>query len=224
MSLGRGLKLACTRISRASDGSPGRQRDTPRRATRVCHVGAMQHFVEGQGKEAPAKRRKLLLASFGRGLSRLVEILFAQRLQQIQVLLAQLKILLSNLGERRIGAGIRDGFGVLAKVLLPLCSGILVSEKYRRDRALKQREMAEDPERVAAAVRCRKSRCGAAHLINYAEHRSIRNGQREFNGLFRLHLFSSWNCLPLSITIPGGARIRVVPHSLVAAGHDDGGR
>src|SRR5712675_1363688 len=152
MSLGRGLRLACTRISRASDGSPGRQRDTPRRTTRVGHVGAMQHFVQGQGKEAPAERRKLLLASFGRCLSRLVEILFAQRLQQVQVLLAQLKILLSNLGERRIRAGIRDGFGVLAKILLPLCSGILVSEEYRRDRALNQREMAEDPQRVAATI------------------------------------------------------------------------
>jgi hypothetical protein len=52
-----------------------------------------------------------------------------------------LKIFLSNLGKRWIRAGIGDGFRMLTKVLLPLCRGILVSEKYRWDRALNQREV-----------------------------------------------------------------------------------
>jgi hypothetical protein len=52
-----------------------------------------------------------------------------------------LTILLPNLGERWIRAGIGDGFRALTKVLLPLCRRILVSEKYCRDQALNQREM-----------------------------------------------------------------------------------
>jgi pimeloyl-ACP methyl ester carboxylesterase len=32
---------------------------------------------------------------------------------------------------------------------------------------------------VAPAIRCRKRRWGAAHLVDYAQHRSIRNGQRD---------------------------------------------
>src|SRR5205807_7924976 len=103
-------------------------------------------------------------------------------------------ILLSNLGERWIRTGIGDRFRVLTEKLLPFCRGILLSEKYRRDHPLDQCKVTEDPERVTPAIWCRKRRCSVAHLVDYAQHRSIRNGQRELNSVFRVHFLSSWNC------------------------------
>src|SRR6267142_504963 len=193
---------------RMSRPSAGGQRRAPSRTPRVSHVAAMHRLVQGQHEEALPVSGELPLQPLWWRFRRLVEVRFAQRLQQLQVLLAQLTILLPNLGERWIRAGIGDGFRALAKVLLPLRRGILVSEKYRRDRALNQREMTQNPERVTSAVRCRKRRCRAAHLVNYTEHGSVRNSQCEFNNVFRLHFLSAWNCLPLSITAPGRARIR----------------
>jgi hypothetical protein len=67
---------------------------------------------------------ELSFPSFGRRLSRLVEVGLTQRFQNVQVPFAQLKILFSNVSEGWIGAGIGDGFRVLAKVLLPLCRGV----------------------------------------------------------------------------------------------------
>src|SRR6267142_725258 len=209
---------------RMSRPSAGGQRRAPSRTPRVSHVAAMHRLVQGQHEEALPVSGELPLQPLWWRFRRLVEVRFAQRLQQLQVLLAQLTILLPNLGERWIRAGIGDGFRALAKVLLPLRRGILVSEKYRRDRALNQREMTQNPERVTSAVRCRKRRCRAAHLVNYTEHGSVRNSQCEFNSLFRLHFLSSWNCLPLSITAPGRARIRGPATFLGAVGHDYRGR
>src|SRR4030088_1023754 len=107
----------------------------------------MHRLVQGQHEEALSVRGELALPSSGRRFGRLVEIGLAQRLEKLQVLFAQLKILLPNLGEGWIRAGLGDGFRVLAKVLLPFCRGILVSEKYGRDHALHQREMPQPPER-----------------------------------------------------------------------------
>src|SRR5882724_9891030 len=119
----------------------------------------MHSLVQGQHEEALPAGSELLLAPFRRRLRRLVEVRIAHRLQKLQVLLAQLLILLSNLGDGWIRAGIGNRFRVLTKVRLPFSRGILISEKYRRDRALNQREVTEDPERVAPAIRCRKGRC-----------------------------------------------------------------
>src|SRR5258705_9090605 len=163
----RGPSPPVVRISRASDCGPCREPCTPNRTPRVGRVAAMHRLVQRKRKEASPVGGELLLPSLGRRLGRLVEVRLAQRLQKLQVLFAQLTILLSNLGEGWIRIGISHGFRALAKVLLPLSGGILVSEKYRRDRTLDQREMAQDPERVAPAVRCRKRRCGAAHLVDY---------------------------------------------------------
>jgi hypothetical protein len=58
--------------------------------------------------------------------------------------------------------------------------GILFREECRWNHALNQREMTEDPERVAPAVRRRKRRCSLAHIVDYTQHRSIGNGQRKF--------------------------------------------
>src|SRR5437867_13120098 len=101
----------------------------------------MHGLVEGQCEEALPERSELALPSFGRRLGRLVEILFAQGLQKLQVLLAQLKVFFTNLGEGRVSPRIRDGFGVLTKILLPRCRGILGSEKYGRNHALNERTM-----------------------------------------------------------------------------------
>src|SRR5258707_14925941 len=127
----------------------------------------MHRLMQGQHEEALPVRGELLLASLGRRRGQLAEVRVAQRLQKFQVLLPQLKIFLANLGERRIRAGIADRLRVLTKVLLPLCRGILFSEKYRRDRAFYQCEMTQNPEWVAAAIRCGKRHCGAAHLVDY---------------------------------------------------------
>jgi hypothetical protein len=70
----------------------------------------MHRLVQGQHKEALHVRSELSLPSLGRRLGRLVEIGLGQRLQNVQVPFAQLKILLSNLSEGWIGAGIGDGF------------------------------------------------------------------------------------------------------------------
>jgi hypothetical protein len=86
----------------------------------------MHRLVQGQHKEALPVRSELSLPSLGRRLGRLVEIGLGQRLQNVQVPFAQLQILLSNLSEGWIGAGIGDGFRVLAKVLLPLCRGFFL--------------------------------------------------------------------------------------------------
>jgi hypothetical protein len=96
----------------------------------------MHRLVQGQHEEALPVSGELPLQPLWWRFRRLVEVRFAQRRQKLQVLLTQLKILFSNLGERWIRASIGDGFRALTKVLLPLCRGILVSEKYRRDRAL----------------------------------------------------------------------------------------
>src|SRR5438477_11612864 len=149
----------------------------------------MHRLVQSQCEEALPVGGELPLPSFGRRLSRLVEVLFAQGLQKLRILLAQLLVLLSNLDEWRIGARIRNGFGVLTKVLMPLCRGILGSEKYGRNHALDQRKMAQNPQRVAPSIRRGKCRCGAAHLVDYAQHCSIRNGHCELNSVFREHFF-----------------------------------
>src|SRR5260370_37439665 len=106
-------------VSRLSVGGVWRRRP-PSRAAGVGRVAAMHRLVQRQHEEALSIRGELALPSFGRRLGRLVEIGLAQRLEKLQVLFAQLKILLPNLGEGWIRAGIGDGFRVLAKVLLPL--------------------------------------------------------------------------------------------------------
>src|SRR5260370_25309414 len=138
----------------------------------------MHRLVQGQHKEALPVRSELLFPSLGGSLSRLVEVGLAQRLQNVQVPFAQLKILLSNLSEGWICAGICDGFRVLSKVLLPLCRGVFFCEECCWNHALNQREMTEDPQRVAPAVRPRKRRSSIAHLLVYTQHRSIRHRQR----------------------------------------------
>ena len=90
----------------------------------------MHRLVQGQHKEALPVGGEFFLPSFGRRLRRLIEIRFAQGLQKFQVALAQLTILLSNLGELWIGFGIGDRFRVLTEKLLPFCCGILLSKKY----------------------------------------------------------------------------------------------
>src|SRR5216683_2198623 len=127
----------------------------------------MHRLVQRQHKEALPVGSELLLPSLGRRESGLVEVGLAQRLQEVQVLFAQLKILLSNLSEGWICAGIGDGFRVLAKVLLPFCRRIFLCEECGWNHALNQREMTEDPERVAPAVRRRKRRCSVAHIVDY---------------------------------------------------------
>jgi hypothetical protein len=81
----------------------------------------MHRLVQGQHQEALPVSGELPLPPLGRRFRRLVEVRLAQRLQKLQVLLAQLKVLLSNLGEGRIRAGIVDRLRVLTKVLLPFC-------------------------------------------------------------------------------------------------------
>src|SRR5689334_15897964 len=178
----------------------------------------MHRLVQGQHEEALPVGGEFPLPSSGWRLSRLVEIGLAQRIEKLQVLFPQLKVLLPNLVEWWIRAGIGDRFRVLAKVLLPLCRGILVSEKYGRDHALNQREMTQHPERVAPAIRSRKCSYGATHLVDYTQHCPIRNSHRKLNSLFRLHFLSSWNRLPLSIPIPRRFMIRVLRYSLRAVG------
>ena len=68
----------------------------------------MHRLVQGQHKEALSIGSELPLPSLGRRESGLVEVSLAQRLQNVQVPFAQLKILLSNLSEGRICAGICD--------------------------------------------------------------------------------------------------------------------
>src|SRR6267378_5534398 len=147
--------------------SAGGQRRAPSRTPRVSHVAAMHRLVQGQHEEALPVSGELPLQPLWWRFRRLVEVRFAQRLQQLQVLLAQLKILLSNLGERWIPFGIGDGFRALTEKLLPFCRGILISKKCSRNHALNQCEMTEHPQRVAPAVRRWKRRCGAAHLVDY---------------------------------------------------------
>src|SRR5215472_5651363 len=155
------------RISRALVGDGCRQ-CTPSRTSRVGHVAAMHRLVHGQHEEALPVGGELPLPSLGWRFRRLVQVRLAQRLQKLQILLAQLQILLSNLGEGWIRAGIGYRFRVLTEKLLPFCRGILLSEKYRRDHPLNQCEVTENPERVTPAIRCRKRRCSAAHLVDYA--------------------------------------------------------
>src|SRR5258708_24376096 len=127
----------------------------------------MHGLVQGQHKEALPIGGELSLPSLGRRESGLVEVGLAQRLQNVQVPFAQLKILLSNLSEGWICAGICDGFRVLAKVLLPLCRGGFFCEECRWNHALNQRQMPANPERVASAVLRRNQRCRLAHLVDY---------------------------------------------------------
>src|SRR5207245_3434096 len=139
----------------------------------------MHRLVQGQHEEALPVSGELPLSSLRRGLCRLVEVRLAQRLQKLQVLFAQLTILLPNLGERWIRFCISDGFRALTEKLLPFCRGILVSEKYRRNHALNQREMTEDPERVAPAIRCRKRRCGrSSRRLHLARISQTKNRKR----------------------------------------------
>src|SRR5258708_3813215 len=85
----------------------------------------MHRLVQGQHEEPLPVGSELLLATFRRHLGRLVEVRLAQRLQNLQVLLAQLKILLSSLGNGWIGAGIGDRFRVLTKVRCHSAAGFL---------------------------------------------------------------------------------------------------
>src|ERR1700747_2461255 len=101
----------------------------------------MHRLVQGQREEALPVGSELPLPSLGWRVRRLVEIHFAQRLQKLQILLAQVQILLSNLGEGWIRARVGNSFRVLTEKLLPFCRGILLSEEYRRDHALDQREV-----------------------------------------------------------------------------------
>jgi hypothetical protein len=77
----------------------------------------MHRLVQGQHKEALPVRSELSLPSLGRRLGRLVEIGLGQRLQNVQVPFTQLKILLSNLSEGWIGAGIGVGNVVAASLI-----------------------------------------------------------------------------------------------------------
>ena len=154
----------------------------------------MHGLVQGQHKEALPIGSELSLPSLGRRESGLVEVGLAQRLQNVQVPFAQLKIVLSNLSERWICARICDWFRGLAKVLLPLCRGGFLREECRWNHALNQREMPEDPERVAPAVRRRKRPCSVAHIVDYTQHRSIRNAKRKFDSVFHVHFRFSLNC------------------------------
>src|SRR5712692_3833313 len=130
----------------------------------------MHRLVQGQHQEALPISSELLLPSLGWRLGRLVEIIFAERVQKLQVPLPQFEILLSNLGERWIRAGITDRFRALSEVLLPLRHGILISEEHPWDHAFNHCEMPEDPQRMAPAVRRRERRSGVAHLVDNAEH------------------------------------------------------
>src|SRR5882672_1146100 len=50
--------------------------------------------------------------------------------------------------------------------------------------------MAEDPERMASAVRRRKCCREVAHLVDYAEHGFVRCGKSDSDSVFRLHFLS----------------------------------
>src|SRR5258705_9093116 len=211
--------------TRRASGGLCCERYTAGRTPGVSQVATMHRLVQGQHKEALPVRSELSLPSLGRRLGRLVEIGLGQRLQNVQVPFAQLKILLSNLSEGWIGAGIGDGFRVLAKVLLPLCRGVFFCEECRWNYALNQREMPEDPERVAPAVRRRKRRCSVAHLVDYTEHHSVRNAQCKFNGVFHVHCLFSLNCPSCSVIRLWGDRgYAALQHSSGGLGDDDSGR
>src|SRR5216683_366299 len=81
-------------ISRASVGGLCRERCTPSRTSRIGHVAAMHRLVQGQHEKALPISSELPFPPFGRRFRRLVEVRIAQRLKKLQVLLAQLKILL----------------------------------------------------------------------------------------------------------------------------------
>src|SRR5258708_5080570 len=127
----------------------------------------MHRLVQGQHEEALPESGELPLPALGWRFRRLVEVRLAQRLQKLQVLFAQLKILLSNLGEGWIPFGIGDGFRALTEKLLPFCPGILISQKCRGTHAPNQCEMPHPPRGGPPAVRRWKRRCGAAHLVDY---------------------------------------------------------
>src|SRR5207245_7960756 len=74
-----------------------RERCTHRCTPRVRHVAAVHRLVQGQHEEALPVGGEFLLPSFGWRLCRPVEVLLAQGLQKLQVPLAQLTILFSNL-------------------------------------------------------------------------------------------------------------------------------
>src|SRR5438445_12861239 len=101
----------------------------------------MHRLVQRQRQEAATEGSELPLPSLGWRFGWLIQVLLAERLEQLQVPLPQFEILLAHLGERWIRGGIIDYFRVLTEVLLPLGDGMLVSEAHYRDQALHQCEV-----------------------------------------------------------------------------------
>src|SRR5215475_15536160 len=85
----------------------------------IGYMTAMHHLVQCERKKALAVCREFPLTPFRWRLGRLIEILFAERIQNLEILFTKLPVLRSQRLEGGIRIGVCYRLRILAEVLLP---------------------------------------------------------------------------------------------------------
>src|SRR3984893_15650489 len=118
---------------------------------------------------------------------RLIQVGIAQRIEELQIHLPEMKIPCAHLLDTRILRYLVCGNRIRSEQTSPLRAGVLSAGEHLVGKSFHKSEVAQNPQRVASSFFSRKRQWNIIDLCQGFEHGFLGKIERESNCIFRVH-------------------------------------